>query len=935
METFYWLVPLLLIWPLIKLAQLFLVTRLLLGLRLSADESRQVQWEELPLYLREASAPLLAQWAELGFGPLYFTKDSSKALPDIVISMIVLGRPGDAVRIHLRQPGDGNAAGVLNSSLMTSFSDGTELVSCQHAEAELLPNLPDVRVHCDGWVPLSELLRRHRERVAALETAGTAALVLDVEGMSERRRVLLEKAGERLPRLPQVQKNSDGSYSFKLRHAVVAAWRLLRSIQQRAKVDAALRKDKAAAALRPGTPPPLPTGFEPGTVPVLSEEALDSFDMEARRRNKAVHSGRMGTAAKTWLMLLSLLAFSLTLGWQLNFELALVLLGVLVFHECGHLAGMWLFGYKDTQLLFIPFLGGAAVGHDERVLEPWKHLVILFLGPLPGLFAAIAVLSFVPELPGFAMLVCIVSISLNLFNLLPFLPLDGGQVVDYSFAHRFPRVHAIFFAFSGAALAITGLLLDLNVLLLALGVFMLVQVPLKWRLAGLIRVVRFDLPEQPTEEELQRCLFRALRAQPEGRANWAWRQQQAPALLHNLRLPRPGWGTMLFAALAYTSPLWLGVGPLVIGTRLREQRRQEAFHAQLKTEGFVVPDAPAPAGAEDPTLNGALALAAVLDAREVMQEEARAKALAGQRFVPASQGEALSSALVDDILSKPVFRMPDRYRHPSDATGVRRIIKSRTWISTYCFREEGGAEDDLRAALKSLQLSERMRQDAVWWGWSDSLTLERYAMSLLCGALEKGARLDAAQQQELRRLLDERAWLREGANRWPMERVTLQSWRLMTRTGTWDDTQGAGLVTRATLLALSFADGVGTYEYTQELDHTRALREVLRRCEGGSVAPLAEVLEANKNLQANPNPLHWDCDGLLLDLAQRRLCLALLALAEKPAGTIGHAELPLSPWNGLPAKLTELNGERRLSFQPPLRPGEQEARRTEWSMPLK
>ena len=42
------------------------------------------------------------------------------------------------------------------------------------------------------------------------------------------------------------------------------------------------------------------------------------------------------------------------------------LVGVILFHELGHFAGMKLFGYRDVKMFFIPFLGAAVSGRRDR-----------------------------------------------------------------------------------------------------------------------------------------------------------------------------------------------------------------------------------------------------------------------------------------------------------------------------------------------------------------------------------------------------------------------------------------------------------------------------------------------------------------------------------------------------------------------------------------
>ena len=70
----------------------------------------------------------------------------------------------------------------------------------------------------------------------------------------------------------------------------------------------------------------------------------------------------------TLLIVTLLLFFSFgLLSWGMK-ELA-ILIGVILFHEMGHLLGMKMFRYQNVNMFFIPLFGAAVSGHKRKTLN--------------------------------------------------------------------------------------------------------------------------------------------------------------------------------------------------------------------------------------------------------------------------------------------------------------------------------------------------------------------------------------------------------------------------------------------------------------------------------------------------------------------------------------------------------------------------------------
>ncbi len=182
-------------------------------------------------------------------------------------------------------------------------------------------------------------------------------------------------------------------------------------------------------------------------------------------------------AIKVLLVGASLAAYS----WLFSFQFALLLLLCLVIHEYGHIRAMKYFGLKTKGIYLIPFVGGLAVG-ENRLNTRWQNVVISIMGPVFGLFLSVAslLLFYITGEVIFAGLAAFNAL-LNLFNLLPILPLDGGHILK-SIAFSMHSAVGLVLCIAGALL---GVVLSYTFGLALLGFLLLVgsgEILLEWRM---------------------------------------------------------------------------------------------------------------------------------------------------------------------------------------------------------------------------------------------------------------------------------------------------------------------------------------------------------------------------------------------------------------------------------------------------------------------
>jgi Zn-dependent protease len=137
----------------------------------------------------------------------------------------------------------------------------------------------------------------------------------------------------------------------------------------------------------------------------------------------AIFKFKVFTTAAT--MLVSVGAYALLGGWW--FGVGLVAL--IFVHEMGHVLELRRQGVPASAPMFIPFMG-AVVAMKQLPHDAWREAQVALAGPLLGTVGAAAVwaLGAVYD-SNFLRALAFVGFLINLFNLLPIVPLDGGRAV--------------------------------------------------------------------------------------------------------------------------------------------------------------------------------------------------------------------------------------------------------------------------------------------------------------------------------------------------------------------------------------------------------------------------------------------------------------------------------------------------------------------------
>jgi Zn-dependent protease len=459
--------------------------------------------------------PMIANATEWKYSDVYAGDDE---ITFAVVSPREQPRPGDIVAVEFQSV-------FANGVVMSTFN------RYRHA---IVWEPPAWKISDDYVSDLSQALENHRQRV---RDCGMAPL----SEPAERDRIANGRAAVFVGAMVesgQAHRLASGEVRMRFIPALKYAMKLLQGNSRAAKVRIVPLGAPAAAG---------PGAAQGGETAGVAADMHSYFTRRAMSAS-ATSTGKLRFGALSAIAFVAVGAFL----WDPVF--ALILLSVIAFHEGGHYLVMKAVGYRNLHVFFVPGLGGLATGEKQDASVAQKVLVYL-AGPMPGIALATAGFIALPaeassQYPWMHQLL-MVMLSLNLINLLPVTPLDGGRVVEVLLFMRWPRLRVVFTAVSAAALIGVGALLGERGMLI-IGVLVALALPAQWRFSRLARAIRRAPGEMMDEQPAARRVFTALAAAPFMKWTYQHRAVAADELIGQLRTPVPGvvavaLGLMLYA----------------------------------------------------------------------------------------------------------------------------------------------------------------------------------------------------------------------------------------------------------------------------------------------------------------------------------------------------------------------------------------------------
>jgi Zn-dependent protease len=165
---------------------------------------------------------------------------------------------------------------------------------------------------------------------------------------------------------------------------------------------------------------------------------------------------------KNWvrksIISLAIYAFLFYFIFNGDFSYIAAVLVVLLIHEFGHFFAMKAFNYSNVKLFVLPLLGAYVTGKKSLISQRQMSIVIL-AGPVPGIIIGFCLLLSTFYYPNERLeMLGNIFFLLNLFNLLPFIPLDGGRLLETLFINHNHTIRIVFTIISIIALAVLAII---------------------------------------------------------------------------------------------------------------------------------------------------------------------------------------------------------------------------------------------------------------------------------------------------------------------------------------------------------------------------------------------------------------------------------------------------------------------------------------------
>lgn len=473
----------------------------------------------VPAYIQKLFQAPIAELSQFGFKPCAFmqTQTVIKLEPPVAWELL-LYHPELKTYAQVSVRLLAESADLFDFDFYTFFKDRTLLITTNGRAYGILGEIPQATVQDPCTADLATHWQTHQNKLS--QSTDNPACALPPDLFVKALQAHLKTYNDRLVEQGILLRTQPAEFKIHWQTALRQTPKTIKGSNNAAKLTQQRRKQAKSTT--------------PIEIPV-------ELEVQSYQRLEYLRRDLVGRKFRTWLLFGSLAIFLATYTQFLNAGSVGIFMAALLFHEAGHLLAMKLFGYRNTALLFLPFLGALATAHKDDATLSQKFWISL-AGPLPGLVLGIglALLTQTGTYPEWVTEATWILIGLNLFNLLPIYPLDGGQIADLLIFSRHPYVGVVFKAIGVVLLALLGL--GQPMLLVFAGLIAL-SIPNSFRVAKVSSKLRKELRQTPATDQITtlHTIFQQLKQLGHGNLPFNQRYGLAKTLLlsrHELQAKR-------------------------------------------------------------------------------------------------------------------------------------------------------------------------------------------------------------------------------------------------------------------------------------------------------------------------------------------------------------------------------------------------------------
>ena len=175
---------------------------------------------------------------------------------------------------------------------------------------------------------------------------------------------------------------------------------------------------------------------------------------------------------------------------------------ILFIHEMGHFIAMKVFGYNGVNMFFIPLIGAMVTGEKDRISQSQRAIIVL-AGPVPGVLIGCGIIAYAQTIDHTGAAVAgFMFLLINILNLLPLDPLDGGKLIETLFFSSNEKIKQLFLIVSVIIMVLAGVFFQMY-LLAFLGLYMSLRIKMLKSLSELRKKISvYKIPLIRTYDEL-------------------------------------------------------------------------------------------------------------------------------------------------------------------------------------------------------------------------------------------------------------------------------------------------------------------------------------------------------------------------------------------------------------------------------------------------